>query len=204
MWCDNPWSFLSVLFRCGKQSSGLNKIRKSFIFKDIQITQKEGLIKRLRDSETKMKEKKKPVRSSLTYQRKRGSILEGVSGDLSSLSLAYRLTEKASGVGFDWPDVKGILKKLDEEMKEFREALSLQKRHRIREEIGDLLFVIVNVARFLEIDPEAALRKTIGKFTSRFRYIERSLQKKGKTLQESNLLEMDRLWGEAKKKKFRR
>jgi tetrapyrrole methylase family protein/MazG family protein len=151
-----------------------------------------------------MKEKKKPVRSSLTYQRKRGSILEGVSGDLSSLSLAYRLTEKASGVGFDWPDVKGILKKLDEEMKEFREALSLQKRHRIREEIGDLLFVIVNVARFLEIDPEAALRKTIGKFTSRFRYIERSLQKKGKTLQESNLLEMDRLWGEAKKKKFRR
>lgn len=148
-----------------------------------------------------MKEKKKPVRTRLTHQKKRGSILEGVSGGLSSLSLAYRLTEKASSVGFDWPDVKGILKKLDEEMKEFREALSLQKRNRIREEIGDLLFVIVNIARFLEIDPEAALRRTIEKFTSRFRYIERSLQKKGKTLQESNLLEMDRLWGEAKKRK---
>lgn len=148
-----------------------------------------------------MKEKKKPVRTRLTHQKKRGSILEGVSGGLSSLSLAYRLTERASSVGFDWPDVKGILKKLDEEMKEFREALSLQKRNRIREEIGDLLFVIVNIARFLEIDPEAALRRTIEKFTSRFRYIERSLQKKGKTLQESNLLEMDRLWGEAKKRK---
>jgi MazG family protein len=148
-----------------------------------------------------MKEKKKPVRTSLTHQKKGGSILEGVSGSPSPLSLAYRLTEKASGVGFDWPDVKGILKKLDEEMKELREALSLEKRHRIREEIGDLLFVIVNIARFLEIDPEAALRRTIEKFTSRFHYIERSLQKKGKTLQESNLLEMDRLWEEAKKRK---
>ena len=147
-----------------------------------------------------MKEKKKRVRTSLTHQKKRASALEGVSGGLSSLSLAYRLTEKASGVGFDWPDVNGILTKLDEEIKEFREALSLQKRNRIREEIGDLLFVIVNIARFLKIDPEAALRRTIEKFTSRFQYIEQSLQKKGKTLQESNLLEMDRLWGEAKKK----
>jgi MazG family protein len=147
-----------------------------------------------------MKEKKKRVRTNLTHQKKRASVLEGVSGGLSSLSLAYRLTEKASAVGFDWPDVKGILTKLDEEIKEFREALSLQKRNRIREEIGDLLFVIVNIARFLKIDPEAALRRTIEKFASRFHYIERSLQKKGKTLQESNLLEMDRLWGEAKKK----
>jgi uncharacterized protein YabN with tetrapyrrole methylase and pyrophosphatase domain len=130
----------------------------------------------------------------------RSSILEGVSGGFSSLSLAYRLTEKASGVGFDWPDLKGILKKLDEEMKEFRDALSLRKRNRIREEIGDILFVIVNIARFLEIDPDAALRRTIQKFTSRFHYIESSLQQKGKTLRESNLLEMDRLWEEAKKK----
>jgi MazG family protein len=147
-----------------------------------------------------MKEKKKRLRTSLTHQKKRASALEGVSGGLSSLSLAYRLTEKASGVGFDWPDVNGILTKLDEEIQEFREALSLQKRNRIREEIGDLLFVIVNIARFLKIDPEAALRRTIEKFTSRFQYIEQSLQKKGKTLQESNLLEMDRLWGEAKNK----
>jgi MazG family protein len=147
-----------------------------------------------------MKITKKPARTRTTHQKEGGSILRTVSKDLSSLSLAYRLTDKASSVGFDWPDIKGILKKLDEEMKEFREALSLQKRNRIREEIGDLLFVIVNIARFLKIDPEAALRTTIEKFASRFHYIERALQKRGKTLQESNLLEMDHLWGEAKKK----
>jgi tetrapyrrole methylase family protein / MazG family protein len=160
-------------------------------------------IKLLDDSEASMKERKKTARSSHTRQKKRTSVLEGISGGVSSLSLAYRLTEKASNVGFDWPDVEGILKKLDEEMQEFREALSLQKRQRIREEIGDLLFVIVNIARFLEIDPEVALRRTIEKFISRFHYIERSLRKKGKTFRESNLLEMDRLWGEAKKKQFR-
>jgi uncharacterized protein YabN with tetrapyrrole methylase and pyrophosphatase domain len=149
-----------------------------------------------------MKEKKKRVPRTLTPQKKRASALEGVSGGPSSLFLAYRLTEKASRVGFDWPDMKGILTKLDEEIKEFREALSRRKRNRIREEIGDLLFVIVNIARFLKIDPEAALRRTIEKFTARFHYIERSLQKKGKTFQESNLLEMDRLWGEAKRRKI--
>lgn len=151
-----------------------------------------------------MKISENPARTRTARQKEGGSILRRVPKDVSSLSLAYHLTDKASGVGFDWPDVKGILQKLDEEMKEFREALSLQKRNRIREEIGDLLFVIVNIARFLEIDPEAALRRTIEKFTARFHYIERSLQKKGRTLQESNLLEMERLWEKAKKKKFRR
>jgi tetrapyrrole methylase family protein/MazG family protein len=147
-----------------------------------------------------MKTRKKVARTRVTHQKERGSILGTAPKELPSLSLAYRLTQKASRAGFDWPDLKGILKKLDEEMKELRETLSLQKRNRIREEIGDLLFVIVNIARFLKIDPEAALRRTVEKFISRFNYIERSLQKKGKTLLESNLLEMDRLWEEAKKK----
>lgn len=147
-----------------------------------------------------MKTRKKLARTRVTYQKRRGSILGTVPKDLPSLSLAYRLTQKASRVGFDWPDVNGILKKMDEEIKELRETLSLQKRNRIREEVGDLLFVIVNIARFLRIDPEAALRRTVEKFISRFTYIERSLQKKGKALQQSNLLEMDRLWEEAKNK----
>ena len=151
-----------------------------------------------------MKSAKKPVRTGRILRRERGSLLKTVPKDISSLSLAYRLAKKASTVGFDWPDVKGILKKLDEEVEEFREAVSLQKRPRAREEIGDLLFVIVNIARFLKIDPEAALRRTIDKFTSRFTYIEKALQKRGKTLRESNLLEMDRLWEEAKKKRKRK
>jgi tetrapyrrole methylase family protein/MazG family protein len=110
-------------------------------------------------------------------------------------------------VGFDWPSIEGVLEKLDEEMKEFREALSLRKKKMIREEIGDLLFVLANVSRFLRINPEEALKKTLEKFISRFHYIETSLHKEGKSLHQSNLIEMDRLWEESKKKKplkFRR
>jgi uncharacterized protein YabN with tetrapyrrole methylase and pyrophosphatase domain len=120
---------------------------------------------------------------------------------VSSLSLAYQLTRKVSRLGFDWPDLEGVLKKLDEEMKEFREALSLRNRSRIREELGDVFFVLVNLSRFLRIDPEEALRKTMKKFMLRFHYIETSLRKKGKSILQSNLIEMDQLWEEAKKKK---
>jgi tetrapyrrole methylase family protein/MazG family protein len=119
---------------------------------------------------------------------------------VSSLSSAYRLTRKVSKLGFDWPDLKGVLKKMDEEMKELREALSLQNQSKIREELGDLLFVLVNLSRFLHIDPERALEKTVEKFMLRFRYIERSLQKRGKSFRQSNLIEMDHLWDEAKKR----
>jgi tetrapyrrole methylase family protein/MazG family protein len=128
------------------------------------------------------------------------SPLTGISKDLPSLRRAYLLTESVSRVGFDWPNIAGVLKKMDEEMKEFREALSLQNRRKIREEIGDLLFVLVNISRLLQIDPEEALRKTLEKFTLRFHYIERSLNKRGKTIHQSNLIEMDRLWEESKKK----
>ena len=128
------------------------------------------------------------------------SILEGVSKDSPSLSWAYHLTRKASRVGFDWPNIEGVLKKLDEEMREFTEALFLQDRRKIREEIGDILFVMANVSRFLRVDPEEALRKTIDKFVSRFHYVETSLQRAGKPFHESNLIEMDRLWEESKRK----
>jgi tetrapyrrole methylase family protein/MazG family protein len=122
---------------------------------------------------------------------------------VSSLALAAQLTRDVSRLGFDWPDLDGVLKKLDEEMKEFREALSLQSRSKIREELGDLLFVLVNISRFLGIDPEEALRKTVKKFMLRFHYIETSLRKKGKSFHQSNLIEMDQLWEEAKKRKKR-
>jgi tetrapyrrole methylase family protein/MazG family protein len=129
------------------------------------------------------------------------SILEGVRKDSPSLLRAYQLTEIASQAGFDWPNIAGVLRKLDEEIEEFKEALSLRNRRRIMEELGDLLFVLTNIARFLHINPEEALRRTLEKFTMRFHYIETSLRKKGKSLHQSNLIEMDRLWEEAKKKK---
>jgi tetrapyrrole methylase family protein/MazG family protein len=132
--------------------------------------------------------------------KKTKSLLDGISEDLSSLSRANRITLRVSSAGFDWPELSGVLAKLDEEMKELREAISSGSRKKMREEIGDLFFVLVNLARFLGIDPEAALKRTIEKFISRFKYIERSLKKKGRSIHQSNLAEMDRLWEEAKGK----
>jgi tetrapyrrole methylase family protein / MazG family protein len=134
-------------------------------------------------------------------KRKWRSVLEGVSKDSPSLSQAHQLTQKASRVGFDWPDIAGVLNKLDEEMRELREALFLQNRRKIREEIGDLLFVMANVSRFLHIRPEEALKKTLDKFVSRFHYIEHSLHREGRSFRQSNLIEMDQLWEESKKKR---
>lgn len=126
------------------------------------------------------------------------SLLKEASKDSSALSQAYRLTRQVSKVGFDWPDLGGVLRKLDEEIEELREALSLQDKKRICEEMGDLLFVLVNVSRWLQIDPEEALKKTLKKFSSRFHYIETALHQQGKTLQQSNLDEMDQLWEKSK------
>jgi tetrapyrrole methylase family protein / MazG family protein len=86
-------------------------------------------------------------------------------------------------------------------LEEFREALSLENRRRIAEELGDLLFVLVNVARYLRIDPEKALGKTVKKFGTRFHFIETSLQQKGRSVHQSNLKEMDELWEKAKRRK---
>ncbi len=148
---------------------------------------------------------KKTIKKILTnpspHRRGTRSLLNGVSEDLPSLSRAYQITRKVSNAGFDWPDLAGVLAKLDEEMKELREAISSCEPKRIREEIGDLHFVLVNLARFLKIDPEEALQRTVKKFISRFQYIEWSLKKKGKSIRQSNLAEMDALWEEAKGKR---
>ena len=154
-----------------------------------------------------MKMKKGTERVASRRLKRRGtkkgwrSILEGVPRTSPSLSQAYHLTQKASRVGFDWPNIEGVLGKLEEEMGEFREALFLQDRRRIREEIGDLLFVMANVSRFLRIHPEEALKKSLDKFMSRFHYIETCLHTQGKSFSQSNLIEMDRLWRESKKKR---
>ncbi len=144
---------------------------------------------------------KRSLSGDFTHRRKTESLLDGIPEDLPSLSRANRITRRVSNAGFDWPDPAGVLAKMDEEMKELREALSSGDRKRIREEIGDLLFVLVNLARFLGIDPEGALKRTIKKFISRFQYIEWSLKKKGKSIHQSNLAEMNGLWEEAKGKR---
>jgi len=135
------------------------------------------------------------------HHPKNRSLLDGIPEDLPSLLRANWITQRVSRAGFDWPDRTGVLAKMDEEMVELREAISSEDRKKICEEIGDLLFVLVNLARFLRIDPEDALRRTVEKFISRFHYIETSLLKKGKTIHQSNLIEMDSLWEKAKRKR---
>jgi tetrapyrrole methylase family protein/MazG family protein len=132
--------------------------------------------------------------------KQRESILDGVPKTLPSLLRAHRVQDRASRVGFDWEKVEDVLLKLDEEMGEFREALKRKKQDEIEDELGDIFFVLVNISRFVGINPEDALRKTISKFISRFRHIEMSAADAGKTLSDMTLAEMDALWEEAKKK----
>ncbi|MGD0199331.1 MAG: nucleoside triphosphate pyrophosphohydrolase [Bryobacteraceae bacterium] len=127
-------------------------------------------------------------------------LLKQVPRALPALAEATQLTSRASGVGFDWDHVDHVLDKLDEELAELAQARAQNAPpERIEEELGDLLFVIVNLARFLKVDPEQALRKTNRKFRRRFGYVERKLKEAGKTTAQATLAEMDALWEEAKR-----
>jgi tetrapyrrole methylase family protein/MazG family protein len=115
-----------------------------------------------------------------------------------ALMRAYKVQEKASRVGFDWENVDGALEKVYEELNELREVYKGDDRGKIMEEIGDLFFAMVNVARFLGVNPELALREATNKFIRRFKYVEETSSKMGKKLQEMTLEDMDRLWDEGK------
>ncbi len=130
----------------------------------------------------------------------RESILEGIPEALPSLLRAHRLQDRAARVGFDWEKVEDVLNKLDEEIGELKEAVKIKKQNEIEDEIGDIFFMLVNISRFVGISPEDALRKTISKFISRFRYIEMNAADHGRKLAEMTLEEMDKLWEEAKEK----
>ena len=133
--------------------------------------------------------------------KQRESLLEGVPKTLPSLLRAHRLQDRASRVGFDWDKIDDVMKKLDEEIGEFREAMEKKQEDAIEEELGDVLFMLVNISRFIGVNPEDALRKTISKFISRFRYIEMAAADSGRKLADMTLAEMDALWDEAKEKK---
>jgi tetrapyrrole methylase family protein/MazG family protein len=130
--------------------------------------------------------------------KNRESILEGVPKELPSLLKAHRIQSRAARVGFDWSRVADVMDKLDEELSEFREALAQKDQAAIEDELGDVFFVLVNISRFVGVNPEDALRKTISKFISRFRYIEMKAANAGRKLSDMTLEEMDALWDEAK------
>lgn len=127
------------------------------------------------------------------------SALDGVPRELPALLRAQRLQDKASRVGFDWDHPEPVMEKVEEELREFREVLASKDPDRMEEELGDLFFSLVNIARFIGVNPEDALRKTISKFIHRFRHIEEKAHEAGRDLGEMSLAEMDALWEEAKK-----
>lgn len=137
----------------------------------------------------------------LKMREGRDSIFDGMPKALPALQRAARVQEKASKVGFDWPDRQEVWAKVREEVEEFHhEAESGAAQEKIEEEFGDLLFALVNIARFLNLTPEEALQRTTDKFIRRFRHIEQRLREEGKGFQDVDLETMDGFWDEAKLK----
>lgn len=131
-------------------------------------------------------------------EENRQSVLDGVPRHLSALLRAQRLQDKAANVGFDWPEGGGVLEKLKEEIQELELAISQNNPEELENELGDILFSLVNLARFHHFNAEDALRATINKFIGRFQYIEQKLKEHNKSIHHSSLEEMDRLWEESK------
>ncbi len=132
-------------------------------------------------------------------EKKRKYVLNGVPLDLPALTRARRIQEKAASVGFDWNNIDQIFDKIHEEIDELKGAIQARDDDNIFEEIGDTLFTIVNIARFLEYDPESALRSSIRKFEHRFNQIEDELKLNDKNFQDSSIEELDLIWDKIKK-----
>ena len=143
---------------------------------------------------------KEPWESVKQKEKKRKNIIDGVPKNLPALLRARRIQEKAANVGFDWKDIKPVISKVNEEILELKEAIDLENHDMIKDELGDTLFSIVNLSRFLKINPEDALKISILKFEDRFTKVENELKNRGKSFSESSLEEMDDIWNSIKKK----
>lgn len=127
------------------------------------------------------------------------SVMDSVPRGIPALIRAYRLTERASRVGFDWPDLAGVMDKVREEFAELDGAIHAEDRTAVADELGDVLFSMVNLARFLKVHPDTALSDAVAKFETRFRSMEKSLAKTGRTVEDVDLETLDTLWEEAKR-----
>jgi MazG family protein len=159
--------------------------RHPHIYGDVKVNNEEDVKKNW--EKLKMKEGKK-------------SVLGGVPGSLPAMVKATRIQEKARQVGFEWENKEDVWKKVEEEIGELQEAMQSGSQDRTEEEFGDVLFSLVNYARFLQVDAEGVLERTNQKFIHRFQQMESIAQAKGKNLQDMSLTEMDAIWNEVKKK----
>ncbi len=162
--------------------------RHPHVFGDITVGDADEVI--VNWDTIKKKEKKNAARTS---------VVDGIPRHLPALSKAHKLQRKVRKVGFDWDRLEDVMLKVDEELGELRDAIKEGNQAHVTEELGDLLFSIVNVSRFVDVEPEQALHKTVRKFMNRFRAIEAGLEKRGKTVDDATFEEMDALWEETKK-----
>lgn len=174
--------------------------RHPHVFGDVTVRDNDEL---LRNWEAMKAEEKRAAGKDASAQD--SSLLDGVSLKTPALMEAHQLTTKAARVGFDWQRLEDIFDKLHEEIDELRAAISIHQESeteadhtRVREELGDLLFAVTNIARHLQVEPEAALKSTNRKFRRRFRHIEDGLKTRGRSLNDATLDEMEALWQEAK------
>ncbi len=160
--------------------------RHPHIYGDVKVDSEEDVKKNWEN--IKLKEGKK-------------SVLEGVPSTLPALVKANRIQDKVAGVGFDWERPEQVFEKVQEELAELQQEIALNDREKMESEFGDVLFSMINYARFLKIDPENALERTNKKFIKRFQYLEERSKEMGKRLEEMTLAEMDVFWEEAKRAK---
>ena len=151
------------------------------------------------DVEVADEEEVKQNWENLKLKEGKKSVLEGVPKSLPALVKANRIQDKVAGVGFDWERPEQVFEKLKEELGELQHEVEGQHPERIEQEFGDVLFSMINYARFLKVDPENALERTNKKFIKRFQYLEERAKEKGKTLKDMTLAEMDIYWEEAKR-----
>jgi MazG family protein len=189
--------------------------RHPHVFGDVKAEDAHTVLKNWETFKEREKEEKRARASSGVRDRESApaALLNSVSSKMPALLEANKISSKAAHIGFDWPDIQGLLEKLKEETEELAEHVhevppgGLKARGgkipetlhaRMEDEVGDLFFVLVNIARYLSVDPESAVRKTNRKFRRRFGWLEEQLRKQGKTLEEANLDEMETLWQQAK------
>ena len=141
-------------------------------------------------------------KASGKIEKEKNSILDEVTAHFPALLEGLKLTKKAAKVGFDWENIEQVFEKLDEEIFELKSAIKDRDTDHISEELGDLLFVIVNLARKLDVEPETALKRTNRKFRKRFNFVESELKARGEKPEDASLEEMDRLWNRAKEQKI--
>ena len=188
--------------------------RHPHVFGDVEARDSAQVLKNW--EALKAEEKRKSLHSSgEDLQTAPELLLDGVSSKMPALQEAHKISSKAAHVGFDWPQVQGLFEKLSEETRELQEHIQhlpsgnlnspekpripQELQERVEDEVGDLFFVMVNIARYLSVDPESALRKTNRKFRRRFGWLEEQLRQQGHTLEEATLDEMEALWQQAKK-----